>query len=74
MAAVKEAIDTVHGWLKIIIDLGVSLILVAIVLDILFGSNFVVGRIDEIVGSLAVDHGVAGLIALLLLLLLYRKK
>ncbi|UCH11407.1 MAG: hypothetical protein JSU61_05840 [Fidelibacterota bacterium] len=74
MAAVKEAIDIVHGWLKIIIDLGVTLILVAIVFDILFGTNLVVGRIDEIVGSLAVDHGVAGLIALLLLLLLYRKK
>lgn len=73
MAAVKDAIDTISGWLKIVIDLGVSLILVAIVLDILFSTNFVVGRIDDIVGSLVVDHGVAGLIALLLLLLLYRK-
>ena len=73
MAVVKDALDTIGGWLKIIIDLGVSLILVALVLDILFASNFVIGHIDEIVGSLATDHGVAGLIALLLLLLLYKK-
>ncbi len=73
MAAVKDAIDTISGWLKIVIDLGVSLILVAIVLDILFSTNFVIGRIDDIVGSLAAEHGVAGLIALLLLLLLFKK-
>ncbi len=73
MAVVKDAIDTISGWFKIVIDLGVSLILVAIVLDILFSTNFVVGRIDDIVGSLAAEHGVAGLIALLLLLLLFKK-
>lgn len=73
MVAITDAIDTVKGWLKTAIDLGVSLILVALVLDILFGTNFVIGRIDSIVGSLAAEHGVAGLIALLLLLLLFRK-
>ncbi len=73
MAVVKDALDTIRGWLKIIIDLGVSLILVALVLDILFASNFVIGHIDEIVGSLSTEHGVAGLSALLLLLLLYKK-
>ncbi|MBA7594826.1 MAG: hypothetical protein GH143_04570 [Calditrichaeota bacterium] len=73
MAVVKDTIDTISGWLKIVIDLGVSLILVALVLDILFSSNFVIGRINEIVANLAVEHGVAGLIALLLLLLLYKK-
>ncbi len=73
MAVIKDTIDTVSGWFKVIIDIGVSLILVALVLDILFASNFVIGRIDEIVGSLATEHGVAGLIALLLLLLLYKK-
>ena len=73
MAVVKETIDTISGWLKIVIDLGVSLILVALVLDILFSSNFVIGNINEIVANLAGEHGVAGLIALLLLLLLYKK-
>lgn len=73
MAVVKDTIDTISGWLKIIIDLGVSLILVALVLDILFSSNFVIGNINEIVANLAVEHGVAGLIALLLLLLLFKK-
>lgn len=73
MAVVKDTIDTISGWLKIIIDLGVSLILVALVLDILFSSNFVIGNINEIVANLAGEHGVAGLIALLLLLLLYKK-
>ena len=73
MVAVTDAIETVKGWLKTAIDLGASLILVALVLDILFGMNLVVGRIDSIVGNLAGEHGVAGLIALLLLLLLFRK-
>lgn len=73
MAVVKDAIDTISGWFKIVIDLGVSLILVALVLDILFSSNFVIGNINEIVANLAGEHGVAGLIALLLLLLLYKK-
>ncbi len=73
MAVVKDTIDTISGWLKIVIDLGVSLILVALVLDILFSSNFVIGNINEIVANLAGEHGVAGLIALLLLLLLYKK-
>ena len=72
MAAFDDIFKTIQGWLKTAIELGGSLILVFLVLDILFSSNLVIGNINTIVANLAED-GVAGLIALLLLLLLYKR-
>ena len=72
MAAFDDIFKTIQGWLKTAIELGGSLILVFLVLDILFSSNLVIGNINTIVANLAAD-GVAGLIALLLLLLLYKR-
>ena len=72
MAVFDDVFKTIQAWLKTAIELGVSLILVFLVLDILFSSNSVIGNINTIVANLAED-GVAGLIALLLLLLLYKR-
>ena len=72
MAGVKETIDDVSGWLKSGIEFGLSIIMVLVVIDILFGSDFIVGNINAIVASFA-DKGVVGLIALFLFMLIYRK-
>ena len=72
MAVFDDVFKTIQGWLKTAIELGGSLILAFLVLDILFSSNLVIGNINTIVANLAED-GVAGLIALLLLLLLYKR-
>lgn len=72
MAVIDDIFKTIQGWLKTAIELGGSLILAFLVLDILFSSNLVIGNINTIVANLAED-GVAGLIALLLLLLLYKR-
>ncbi len=72
MAGVKETIEDVSGWLKSIIEFGLSIIMVLVVIDILFGSDWIVGNINAIVASFA-DKGVVGLIALFLFMLIYRK-
>lgn len=72
MAGVKETIDDVSGWLKSIIEFGLSIIMVFVVIDILFGTTVIIGNINAIVASFA-DKGVVGLIALFLFMLIYRK-
>lgn len=73
MAAFDDVFKTVQGWLKAVTELGASLIVVFVVLGILFPDfSFVIDNIADIVGNIAED-GVAGLIALLLLLLIYRR-
>ena len=70
---VKDMIDTVSGWLKTIIELGLAVILVFVIIDILFpGTTGIISNIELLVGSFA-DRGVVGLIALLLFLLIYKK-
>ncbi|MEE9466018.1 MAG: hypothetical protein V3W14_10645 [Candidatus Neomarinimicrobiota bacterium] len=72
MAGVKETIDDVSGWLKSIIEFGLGIIMVFVVIDILFGTTWIIGNINDIVASFA-DKGVVGLIALFLFMLIYRK-
>ncbi len=72
MAGFKDVMDSVSEWLKSIIEFGLSIILVFVVIDILFGSALIVGNINAIVASFA-DKGVVGLIALFLFMLIYRK-
>lgn len=76
MAGIKDIFDQVGGFLRQFVDLGLTIILVLIVLDILFGTELVTKNIANIVGTIAGSgqNGVAGLIALLLLLLLYQRK
>jgi len=72
MAGVKETLDDVSGWLKSIIEFGLGVIMVFVVIDILFGTTWIIGNINDIVASFA-DKGVVGLIALFLFMLIYRK-
>ncbi len=72
MAGVKETIEDVSGWLKSIIEFGLSIIMVFVVIDILFGTTVIIGNINAIVASFA-DKGIVGLIALFLFMLIYRK-
>ena len=77
MAGVKKTIDDVSGWLKSIIELGLSIIMVLVMIDILFGisddgTTWIIGNINDLVASFA-DKGVVGLIALFLFMLIYRK-
>jgi len=73
MAGIKDVIDSISGWLKALIDLGLAVILVFVLIDILFpGTTGIIENIGTIVGTLA-DKGVVGLIALLLFMLVYKK-
>lgn len=73
MAEIKDVIDSVGGWLKTLIDLGLSVILVFVIIDILFpGTTGILDNIRAVVGSFA-DNGVVGLIALLLFMVVYKK-
>ncbi len=72
MASPRQALDTVTGWLKTITNFGVGLIMALVVIDILFpDSTYVIENIGRIVGQFS-EQGLAGLIALLLFLLLFR--
>ena len=73
MAGFKETIESVSGWLKSIIEFGLSIILVFVIIDILFpGTTGIIGNIGSVVASFA-DQGIVGLIALFLFMLVYKK-
>ena len=72
MAGLKDVLDTVIGWLKALIDLGLSLIVVFLLIDVLFRTGLVIDNVGDIVASFA-EHGVVGLIALLLFVLIFKK-
>jgi hypothetical protein len=73
MIAFREIMQTTNGWLRELVEFGISLILVFVVIDILFpGTSGIVKNIGEVIDSFA-KEGVVGLIALLLFLLIYKK-
>ena len=74
MAGIKDVIDSVGGWLKSLIDLGLAFILILVIINILFpeGPIRIIDNIGAVVGSFA-ENGVVGLIALLLFMLVYKK-
>ena len=73
MTSFKYTLQTINEWLRTLIDFGLSLLLVFIIIDILFpGTTGVIENVGEIVSGFA-EHGVVGLIALLIFLLIYRK-
>ena len=74
MLAVKETITTVTDWLRNLTELGLALILVLIVVDVLFpGTTGVIKNLGLIVAQFS-NQGLAGLIALLLFLILFKNK
>lgn len=72
MATFKDIIDTFSSWLRVLIELGLSLIVVFLLIDVLFRTDLVIGNVSDIVASFA-ENGVVGLIALLLFVLIYKK-
>ena len=69
--AIKDTLDSTTGWLRSITDFGLYFILAVVVVDLIFGTDFIVGNIGAIVAQFGA--GVAGIIALLLFLLIYRR-
>ncbi len=74
MTPVKDAMSNVTGWLRDATELGLAMILAFVVIDVLFpGTTGVVTNLGIIVGQFSKD-GLAGLIALLMFLLLFKNK
>ena len=74
MANLQETINTVGGLLRLITDFGLRVIVALLVVDVLFpGTTNMVRNVSGIVGQFG-NNGVAGLIAVLLFLLLYKNK
>ena len=74
MASIKEVMADVTSWLRSATELGISLILAFVVIDVLFpGYIGVVDNIGIIVSQFS-EPGLVGLIALLLFLLLFRQQ
>lgn len=70
----KDSIAKVTEWLRYVTELGMTLILTFIIIDVLFpNTTGVVSNIGEIVGQFS-KEGLSGLIALLLFLLIFKSK
>jgi len=70
----RDSITSLTDWLRILTEVGMSLILVMIVIDVLFpGTTGVVKNLGLIVGQFS-KEGLSGLIALLLFLLVFRNR
>ncbi|MBL4762714.1 MAG: hypothetical protein JKY93_08450 [Gammaproteobacteria bacterium] len=74
MTAATKSMLTVTGWLKSFTELGLTLILALVVLDILFpGTTGIIGNLGVIVAQFS-REGLSGLIALLLFLIMFKNK
>jgi len=73
MSSITETMSSISSWLRAITELGVSLILAFVVIDVLFpGATGVVENISGIVGQFS-EKGLVGLIALLLFLIVFKQ-
>ena len=72
MASIKDTLHTTTGWLRDIFDFGFAFVLLLILIDILFATNFIVENLGEILTRFS-EAGVVGLIALLFFLWIYKK-
>lgn len=73
MDSIKEAMTAITGWVRNLTEMGISLILAFVVIDVLFpNTTGVVQNIGLIVGQFS-EPGLVGLIALLLFLMLFKK-
>ncbi|SVB28908.1 uncharacterized protein METZ01_LOCUS181762, partial [marine metagenome] len=74
VANVKGTLNAVSGYLRSITDFGLRIIVALLVVDVLFpGSTGIVRNVGATVGQFGAN-GLAGLIAVLLFLLLYKNK
>ncbi|MBU4344763.1 MAG: hypothetical protein KKC73_05015 [Proteobacteria bacterium] len=73
MATLRETFGSINGWVKDIVEIGLSLALVFLVVDLLFGPvTKIVQNLSGLINSF-VGQGVVGLIALIIFLAIYRK-
>lgn len=73
MGTLRETFTSINGWVKDIIEIGLSLALVFLVVDLLFGPvTKIVQNLSGLINSF-VGQGVVGLIALIILLAIYKK-
>ena len=69
----KQMFDTVNGWVAMITEVLGGLIVLAVVTGILFNDPFgVIANISMIMSGIG-DSGLAGLVALILVALWYKK-
>lgn len=74
MANVKGTIDTVSGYVRTLTDFGLRVIVALVVVDVLFPESSAINEnIGVLVGQFG-ENGLAGLIAVLLFLLLYKNR
>jgi len=73
MATLRETFASINGWVKDIVEIGLSLALVFLVVDLLFGPvTKIVQNLSVLINSF-VGQGVVGLIALIIFLAIYKK-
>ena len=72
----KEAINTVKSWIDDIAEVMLSFVAIGAVSDVLFGSGIfgvkVIGNLTSIINTFG-ESGFAGLVAVLVLVGLFRK-
>ena len=69
----KQAISSVNGWVTIITEFLQGLIVLGVVIGILFNDYFgVIGGIGKLMENIG-ENGLAGLVALVLVVLWYKK-
>lgn len=72
MAGIDSTLKSVGGWAKSVVDLGLSLIVVLLVVDIIFGDiTGIIANVSATVGAFT-GNGVVGFIALLFFLSIYK--
>jgi hypothetical protein len=73
MATLRETFGSIRGWVIDVVEIGLSLALVFLVIDLLFGPKInIVGNVCELINSF-VSQGVVGFIALIIFLAIYRR-
>mgnify|MGYP001112578323 CR=1 FL=1 len=70
---IRGLIDTITGAVGTITDFGLKLVVALVVVDVIYpGTTGVVSNLGAIAGQFG-EHGMAGLIALFLFAMLYKK-
>ena len=73
MATIRETFTNITSWIGDIIEIGLSLAILFLIVDLLFGPlTKIVDNVASLVDSF-VSQGVVGLIALIIFLAIYKR-
>jgi hypothetical protein len=73
MATIKETFQVINEWIRDIVEIGLSLALIFLIIDLLFGEKIgIVQNVTALINSF-VSQGIVGLIALILFIAIYRR-